>query len=83
MCVRLPFGGLAGQLSGSNAHYCRMRETSLNDFADGATDGSSDDTASATYVWTPSDAACDGCGVSVTRRWRAADGLVCVDCKDW
>jgi len=39
--------------------------------------------ATATYAWDGAGVACDECGETVERRWRGADGLVCLDCKDW
>lgn len=36
-----------------------------------------------TYDWTPGGAPCAMCGDSVEERWRAAEGLVCVECKVW
>jgi len=39
--------------------------------------------ATTTYAWDGSGAVCADCGETVERRWRGADGLVCLDCKDW
>jgi hypothetical protein len=41
----------------------------------------SDVTGGSTYRWDPEGAPCDDCGAVVERRWRAAAGLVCPDCK--
>lgn len=39
--------------------------------------------AVATMRFSPDGAACDDCGVTVTRRWRDGDAFVCADCKAW
>lgn len=39
--------------------------------------------AQPTHQWTPDGAVCGVCGQVVNRRWEAAAGLVCADCKDW
>lgn len=36
-----------------------------------------------TYDWTPDGAPCAACGTTVEERWRAPDGLVCIECKVW
>ncbi len=39
--------------------------------------------ATSTSAWTTNGAACDRCGVRVTRRWADDGALVCSDCKTW
>ena len=36
-----------------------------------------------TMLWRPDGATCASCGGTETRLWRAADGLVCPECKPW
>jgi hypothetical protein len=41
------------------------------------------DPASPTMRWTADGAACEDCGATVSRRWRAEGEFVCADCKEW
>lgn len=47
------------------------------------------ESATVTYAWSPAGDACDACGETADRRWRAGEGaddpdaLVCPDCKEW
>ena len=36
-----------------------------------------------TYAWSDEGTTCEACGETVERRWQQADGLVCIECKDW
>ncbi|WP_436911387.1 DUF7573 domain-containing protein [Halosimplex marinum] len=46
-------------------------------------DPSTVEPAESTYAWSRDGGTCVACGETVDRRWRADDGLVCVDCKEW
>jgi len=66
----------------SNERADPSGETAEGSERDTENEGHSD-LATATYAWDGAGVACDECGETVERRWRGADGLVCLDCKDW
>ena len=41
------------------------------------------DLAESTSTWTAEGAACERCGVTVTRRWHDGGDVVCSECKEW
>jgi len=51
--------------------------------ADPATGTDDIEPARTTYAWSDEGTACEACGETVERRWQQADGLVCIECKDW
>jgi hypothetical protein len=65
------------------------RNRSLDEFASVGQDSPEGAGASAvesiesTTVWSPEGGACARCDAVVKRRWRAEEGLVCVECKSW
>lgn len=64
-------------------------ETAAIAETDVRTDSTDTESATVTYAWSPTGDACDACGETADRRWRAGEGaddpdaLVCPDCKEW